>query len=177
MEGKDGLLPVWSGSGWDVRRVTHIHVVQGGVRSWGWWRVQDLKRASGFIPGLPWLNHPSSLPAWGLFSAHGPQTSLELVNLESRRETPAIFPRADGGQRHGDRVLSTQLSLSFSGITLLASRDPSGPQPDLGHKHQEPWSLPSASVVSTCPCAPLCFLGNFMLTALGFHSCTSCHCL
>lgn len=176
MEGKDGLLPVWSGSGWDVRRVTHIHVVQGGVRSWGWWRVQDLKRASRVYSRPPLAKPPLQLASLG--SVLSPwSTDLSRASELSRWETLAIFPRADGGQRHGDRVLSTQLSLSFSGITLLASRDPSGPQPDLGHEHQEPWSLPSASVVSTCPCAPLCFLGNFMLTALGFHSCTSCHCL
>lgn len=139
IEGEDGLLPVWSGGGWDVRRVTHIHVVQGGVRSWGWWRVQDLKRANK-VYFRPPLAKPSlqlaSLGSGSLFSTHGPQTSLELVNLESRRETSAIFPRADGGQRHGNKVLLTQLSLSLSGITLLTSRDPSGPQSDLGHEHQ-----------------------------------------
>lgn len=184
MGGEDGLLPVWSGGGWDVRRVTQIHVVQGGVCSWGWWWVQDLKRASRVYSKFPLAKPPLQLASLGsgaLFSAHGPQTSLELVNLE-RRETSAIFPRADGGRRHGDKVLSTLLSLSLSGITLLASREPSGPQPDLGHEHQEgcqqePWSPPLAPIVSTCPYTPLCFLRNFMLTALGFHSCTSCHCL
>lgn len=163
MEDKDGLLPVWSGGGWDVRRVTHIHVVQGGVRSWGRWWVQDLKRASR-VYSRPPLAKPSlqlaSLGSGSLFSTHGPQTSLELVNLESRRETSAIFPRADGGQRHGDKVLLTQLSLSLSGITLLTSRDPPGPQSDLGHEHQagcqqEPWSPPSWSLLSPPACARL----------------------